>query len=73
MSDQKDDGIRAALHAAEAVQVDLEGLLERTRVRRESLKFEQCALAREVEDWMAVVESYIVAPLRKFPQGQSRQ
>jgi hypothetical protein len=72
MSDLKDDGIRPALYAAEAVQVDLEGLLERTRARRESLKFEQSPLVREVEVWMGAVESYTEALLRKFPQGQSR-
>lgn len=72
MGDRKDDGIRGALYSAEAVHVDLEGLLERTRVRRESLKFEQSPQAREFEDWMAAVESDIEALLGKFPQGQSR-
>lgn len=69
MSGQETSGARAALYALDAVQTDLEGLLERTRARRDSLSSERAPLATEAADWMEAVASYIEALLRNVPEA----
>ena len=61
--DQVAAKVREALDSARA---ELEKLLEKTKARRESLRFDKSQLATDVKAWFAGVEDDIEALLKKI-------